>query len=301
MKEERTPRQTAPPDVLRRSDRIEIPIPVEAIGADLTRGQTFCQKGETLAVSRHGAAIVLNYALATNQGLTIRCLNTNEEAEARVVGLISGPRKDLVYGVAFVNPASNPWGIEFPTLTGSDDGLARILLACRLCSAQQVAHLNEIEIQVFDANHTIQQFCKACSITTSWNRPGDKRALDLGPPKQSSTDGSNAGKNRRKHGRVRVNIQACIRQPGFPDETVACDDISRGGISCRASRPYPKGSRIEVAISYSAVGGNIFVPARIVHVQKSGHFFKVGVAYGGISGQPSEGYKGYSGTRTYCE
>ena len=155
-------------------------------------------------------------ALENQQGMIhVLIVGTVEEAEARVVGLISGPRKDLVYGVAFVNPASNPWGIEFPTLTGSDDGLARILLACRLCSAQQVAHLNEIEIQVFDANHTIQQFCKACSITTSWSRPGDKRTLDLGPPKQSSTDGSTAEKNRRKHGRVRVNIQACIRPVSY--------------------------------------------------------------------------------------
>jgi len=301
MKAELTPKQTTSSDILRRSDRVEISIPIEAIGMDLTRGQGFCRKAETLAVSRHGAAIILNYALGTNQELTIRCLTTNEEAEATVVGLISSPGKDLVYGIAFVNPAANPWGIEFPTLTGSDDGLARILLACRLCSAQKIVHLNEIEIQAFEANQTIRQFCNACSETTSWKRLTNKADREPDLPKQTagreSVSKPKDPVNRRKHGRVRSNVSACIRQAGFLDEIVACENISRGGISCRTSKPYQKGTRIEVAIPYSAGSGNIFVPARIVHVQKSGTFFRLGVEYARISGTQKRAER-YSGART---
>ncbi len=294
-------KQTTASNTPRRSDRIEISIPIEVRGTDLTRGREFCQKAETLAVSRHGAAIILNYALATHQELTIRCLTTNEEAEARVIGLLSSSRKDLVYGVAFVDPASNPWGIEFPTLTGSEDGLVRILLACRLCSTEKVIHLEEIEIEVFEANQAIQQFCGTCGATTSWKRVLNKLIREQEPAKQ--TDQKSAAKpadavNRRKHGRVKSNVPACIRQPECPDEIVTCKDISRGGISCQTSRPYQKGARIEVAVPYSAGAGNIFVPARIVHVEKSGKFFTLGVAYAVVSG-PQQKPEGYSGARTY--
>ena len=58
---------------IRRSDRVPISIPIEAIGLDLVRGRPFCEKGKTILVSRHGAAIALSYALATDQELTIRC------------------------------------------------------------------------------------------------------------------------------------------------------------------------------------------------------------------------------------
>jgi hypothetical protein len=130
-------------DGARLTDRVQISIPVEAIGTDLNTGYSFCERGCTSVVSRDGAAIVLNYALAIDQELTIRCLETNKEAEARIVGLISGPRNDLVYGVVFLNAEANPWGIEFPTLTG-DEGFGRILLECRLCQAYRVVQLNEI-------------------------------------------------------------------------------------------------------------------------------------------------------------
>ena len=153
--------QKAPSDLIRRSDRVQISIAVEAVGTDLHRGRPFCQRGQTVVVSRHGAAIALNYALVTDQELTIRCLNTGKEAEARVIGLIFSPGNGLVYGMAFLNDAANPWCIDFPALTSADEELGRILLECRMCRAYRVAHLDEIEMQVFETNQGIQQFCKA--------------------------------------------------------------------------------------------------------------------------------------------
>ena len=128
------------------------------------------KKGKTTTVSRHGAAIVLNYALATDQELAIRCLGNNREAAVRVVGLIAGEGKELIYGVAFLNPESNPWEIEFPTLIGAADTVGRTLLQCSSCQANEVVHLNEIEIEVIEANRRIQRFCKGCAATTSWKQ-----------------------------------------------------------------------------------------------------------------------------------
>lgn len=272
----------------RRTDRIHISIPVEAIGTDFHRGRPFCQKGRTLIVSRHGAAVVLNFALATDQELTIRCLNTRKEAEARVVGLISGPGNDLVYGLAFLNAEANPWDIEFPSLMG-DEGFGRILLQCRVCQAYRVVHLNEIEIQVFEANESIQQFCKSCSTTTSWKRAANEARREPLQPDDKQTQESMIRRfsaiNKRKENRVRTSVAACIREPGFPEEIVTCENISRGGLRFRASKLYGKGTVIEVAVPYSAGNGNIFVSARIVYVQDCGSSFRLGAVYLGASGK----------------
>jgi hypothetical protein len=284
-------------DGVRRSDRVQISIPIEAIGTDYQRGWPFCKKGQTLAVSQHGAAIVLNYALATDQELTIRCVDTSKEAVARVVGLISSRGKDLVYGITFLNAAANPWSIEFPTLTETDAGLGRILLGCCLCQTHKVSHLNAIELQVFETNQSIQQFCKFCSATTSWKRVvkeaqreaqlprGIQTQIPVSPPRLAT--------NRRKHGRIGADVPACIRQPGYAEEVVTCENLSRGGLRLRTSKPYQEGARIEVALPYSAGSGNIFVPATVIHLQDCGSFFRLGIAYAKASGkQQASAYSG---------
>jgi PilZ domain len=283
-------------DGTRSADRVQIAIPIEAIGTDLNRGRPFCHKGRTSVVSPHGAAIVLNYALATDQEFTIRCLNTNKEAEARVVGLISGPGNDLVYAVAFLSPEANPWGIEFPALTGSDD-FGRVLLQCRVCQGYRVVQLNEIEIEVLEANQSIQQFCKSCSAGTSWKRAESEALQEPAAVQGIQTEKPVARPaqevNKRKYDRIRTSVPACIRQPGIPEEIVICENVSRGGLRFRSSKPYGKGTQIEVAVPYSAGDGNIFVPARIVHVQDCGSFFRLGAAYLGVSGKQQQA-PGYS-------
>lgn len=257
------------------------------IGTDPNRGRPFCERGNTSIVSRHGAVIIVNSSLATDQELTIRCLSNNKEAEVRVVGPIAGPDNERFYGVEFLDPAVNLWGIEFPSLTGAEDALARILLRCSLCQATEVAHLDEIEIQVFDETQSIQRFCKHCSATTAW-KPGPQDAdepisqSDKGTPEPSAAPPTPV-QNKRKYNRIKTTMSACIRQPGFPEEIVICENLSRGGLRFRSPSRYLPGSRIEVAVPYSAGSGNIFVPARIVYVQEFGNLFAIGAAYVGAS------------------
>ena len=284
-------------DGLRRSDRVQLSIPIEAIGTDYHRGQPFCKKGRTLAVSQHGASIILNYALATDQEFTIRRVDTGKEAAVRVIGLISDAEKELVYGVAFLNAAVNLWEIEFPTSVETEEGIGRVLLACRLCQACKVVHLNEIELQVFETNQSIQQFCKSCSATTSWKRAANESTgephLTRGIQTQESGSPLRKSVDKRKHGRIRSNSAACIRQHGFAEEVVTCENLSRGGLRLRTSKRYQEGTRIEVALPYSPENGNIFVPARVVHVQDCGAFFRLGIAFTGTPGkQQGSAYSG---------
>jgi hypothetical protein len=288
----------------RRSDRIDLSLPIEAIGTDLNRGRPFCEKGKTTLISRYGAAIALQYALATDQELTIRCLGSKREAEVRVVGLIAGEGQgnQLIYGVAFLDPALNPWNVEFPSLTDADEILARALLQCHLCQVREVVHLNEIEIQVFEANRRIHRFCKACSATTAW-----KATAGEAPNNQVSSQDKPAPepriqpakKEKRKHHRVKTNVSACIRRSGLPDDIVACENVSRGGLRFRSSRHYSRGSQIQVAVPYSPGSGNIFVPSHIVHVQECEGFFRIGASYSGASSR--EKRPTYSGSITVAD
>ena len=74
--------------------------------------------------------------------------------------------------------------------------------------------------------------------------------------------------NRRKHGRTRVTLKACVRRPGFPDDVVACEDISRGGLRFKSAREYFEKMLIDVAVPYSPGDQALFVPAQIAYVQE---------------------------------
>jgi hypothetical protein len=119
--------------------------------------------------------------------------------------------------------------------------------------------------------------------------PGDRAEV----AKAEAPDAANSGagvaskekekdrENRRKHVRTRVNFKACVRRPGLPDEVVACEDMSRGGLRFKTSRQYFEKSLIEVAVPYSPGDQAIFVPAQIAYVQElpEQKMYRCGVTY----------------------
>ena len=162
----------------RRSERVQIEFPIRVLGTDAQSGD-FSEPGRTSLISRHGAVIILGRNLASAHGLTIRCPGNKEDAAIRIVGLLGGQGNELVYGVAFSSPEVNPWGIRFPSLEGSDESLARTLLQCTQCQSREIAHLNEIELQLFEANRSIQRACPSCSATTPWMQGSNQALSDL--------------------------------------------------------------------------------------------------------------------------
>ncbi|HWF38294.1 MAG TPA: PilZ domain-containing protein, partial [Candidatus Acidoferrales bacterium] len=247
----------------RRSDRIDVAMPIQVIGMELSTGQTFCKETETRVISRHGASIVLNAALPIDDEITIRCLATNEEAKCRVVGLIKNPGAELIYGIAFLEPNVNPWGIDFPELRGPDNGLARVLLSCASCQTQEVVYLNEIEMQIFETNRALERFCRRCSRITSWKFDSMNPSATIQPAEQSAPKPADPPAqqtiNRRKHGRIRTSTLGCVRS-GVEEEMVTCEDVSRGGVSFRTLKIYQKHGLVHIAVPCSKGAGNIFVP-----------------------------------------
>ncbi|MFB3924110.1 MAG: PilZ domain-containing protein [Terriglobia bacterium] len=271
----------------RQTDRISLAIPIRVSGKSAT-GETFDVDSRTIVLSRDGASIILKQPLAPEQKVTIRHIPAKRESLFRVVGTIGGQSEGSVYGVAQVDPNPDFWGIAFPPMADSKRVVGRLLMECSVCQSRDVVYMNEIEVQVFQANQSLSRPCGTCAQSSVWRgvpsglpdqqtaKPGaDSAAPDGGVAPQPATIG------RRRNTRVNTRLMACIRQAGFGDEVVMTENVSRGGLCFRSSKGYHTGTPIEVSVPYSPGGANIFIPARIAHVLKKAddEFSRVGVAY----------------------
>ena len=272
----------------RRSDRIYLRLPIQVTGTDCNNF-AFADRTETLVLSAHGALILLKRALVPEQELTLRFPATQREAGVRVVGQIGEMDEGICYGVEFLDPGINLWEIEFPPLAKSEEAVARVLLECERCHLREVVYLNELEVEVFQANRRISRTCKRCSETSHWWEPvalgasekeeiadqleAEAAAPPPGPPPRTQ--------NERRYGRVDLGMSACIRHPQFGDEVVIPENLSRGGLCIKSRKLYPDGGIIEVAVPYSEAGANIFAPAKVVRRMRTDEqgFHVYGVEY----------------------
>jgi PilZ domain len=292
-----------PPEGVRRSSRIPREIGILLVGSDM-EGKMFSEQTKTVLLSRHGAGIVSQYALSAEQELILRRLDTNKEAEVRVVGNLGAHSKSYTYGVAFLNPETDLWEIQFPSMTDSEKEASRVLLQCSGCKAREMVQQSDLEADVYLVNEGIVRTCKSCGSSTFWRRPIDDSGdeplpLEAAPavaeekeePVEASTsalpEAEPAAKpaarfeNRRKHVRTKVSFQACVRSFTFGDDIVSCEDISRGGLRFKSRKEYVANTEIEVAAPYSPGAHAIFVRAQVVYVVelKQERRFRCGVCY----------------------
>ena len=120
---------------MRRSSRIPKEIPILLVGSDM-EGKMFSEQARTVLLSRHGAGIVSEYKLSPEQELILRSLETNKEAEVRVVGQLGSEGEKYTYGVAFLNQNIDFWGIEFPPVSYSEKIANSVTLQCASCKAR---------------------------------------------------------------------------------------------------------------------------------------------------------------------
>jgi len=255
----------------RRSDRIAIDLPLKVIGAD-AEGRQFIAQACTISISRYGATIAIRQKLIPEQELLLLKMDTKEEAEVRVVGHIRQLSEGGdAYGVALLNPEKDLWHVEFPALMRPEEALASVVLECGRCHCQRVAHLSDVELEVFGAGQGLMLDCKVCANSTIWRQPSGEppselrgQHVEIRPQSKQSKPPRHPSQNERRHVRAQVNLPACIRHSDL-EEVVTCEDASRGGIRLRGRKRYVEGVVAEIAMPYSATAGNIFVPARIVY------------------------------------
>lgn len=265
----------------------------------------FSEQTKTVLLSRHGAGIVSQYALYAEQELILRRLDTNKEAEIRVVGQLGSDGGMYTYGVAFLNPEMDLWGIKFPGMSESEKVASRVQLQCSSCRTREMVEQSDLESDVYLVNEGIVRSCKKCGSSTFWKRATDDASDELVPVGTISSlefevkeepvatlpaaapDPMSAAKsptrieNRRKHVRTKANFKACVRSYTFGDDIVTCEDISRGGLRFKSRKAYVAKTDIEVAAPYSPGTQSIFVRAQIVHVVelKQERRYRCGVCY----------------------
>jgi len=283
---------------MRRSSRIPKEIRILLVGSDM-EGKMFSEQAKTVLLSRHGAGIVSEYKLSPEQELIIRSLETNKEAEVRVVGQLGSQGESYTYGVAFLNQNIDFWGIEFPPVSQSEKVANCVSLQCASCKARETVVQSDLESDVYLVNEGIVRYCKACGNSTLWKRADDIAGGEaasgeieqeqyvpesLAPESIDSPSDltpSLRGANRRKDVRTRVNFKGCVRSFAFGDDIVTCEDMSRGGLRFKSRKSYSLKAEIEIAAPYSPGSLNIFVRGKIVHVQEVAgeKSFRYGVAY----------------------
>jgi hypothetical protein len=186
-----------------------------------------------------------------------------------------------------LNPDLDIWGIGFPPTSDDKRVVGRLLMECTKCGYQEISYMNELEVQVFQANQELTRPCEKCRKATLW-RGARSEAVGAAPTPaaavaaaESAAGPQPATVGRRRNTRINTRLLACVRQAGFSDEVVMTENMSRGGLCFRSSKAYVSGSPIEVAVPFAAGGANIFIPARVCHVMRkeTDQIFRVGVAY----------------------
>lgn len=294
------------PEGMRRSARIPKELAILLTGSDMD-GRVFSERTKTVVLSRYGAGIISEYKLSPEQELIIRCTESNKEAEVRVVGQIGAQPKSYTYGVAFVDPHANFWGIEFPPQSELDQQASSIWLECSNCKRHEKVVHRDLEADVYAINDGLVRYCKKCGSSTVWKHvTGDfqeesepsvlasKTVAPAAPagtavelmeqpePAAARAKPATAVENRRKHRRTKVNFTACVRRAGSDEkDVVSCEDMSRGGLRFKSKKEYYEQTMIEVAVPYSPGSQSIFVPGKIVYVQAlpEQKLFRCGVAY----------------------
>ncbi len=262
---------------MRRSDRVWVELPIQILGSDAT-GRDFFEAGQTTVVSRNGAKIRVDRKLAPEQELTIKCLDTGREAVVRVAGQIESGPQGYTYGVSFVDPEANLWGIEFPPPVDSEDVVGRIVMECLACHTREVAYLDDFELEVLEANQSLSRHCKRCSDASVWKKSFGEVAAE---PEPSRPAPPAEHRVKRRELRRPLQVSACVRSREFGDDIVMTRDISRGGLCFESTKRYAEGWKIEVAVPYSTGGGNIFIAGRIAYAKESpsAEVVVYGVAY----------------------
>jgi hypothetical protein len=257
----------------RRSDRISVEFRIQIAGIDAA-GQGFLDEGRTTVVERHGGKILFARKLAPEQEIDVRCVESGKEVLCRVVGQIGEGAEGFFYGISSLDPNVNLWAMEFPASAGPRESAGRVVLDCPGCHARALTYLDELELEVLEANRTLSRHCKRCGDTTLWRKSFSEAPLPaLAEPQKKPRDR-----------RPPLRVTACVRSRQFGEDIVVSRNVSRGGFCFESARRHDKGEEVETAIPYSPAGGNIFVRGMIAHTQHLPHhaeatLYVYGLAY----------------------
>jgi hypothetical protein len=101
------------PRVRRRSQRVLMQVGIQVSGDD-AQGKQFREETETLAISAHGALILLHARITSGSILKLQNSRTRDEQDCHVVflGPVRGEKAEI--GLEFSAPRPQFWRVHFP-------------------------------------------------------------------------------------------------------------------------------------------------------------------------------------------
>jgi hypothetical protein len=252
---------------------------IEIFGSELN-GLQIIERTKILSIHREGAVFPLAHKLAPESELIVRNPATNEEALARVLDLIYDDVCVHVYGVAFIDPAANPWHLEFPDRQPP----VPVNLACSRCQTVEAVSLGEIEEKILESRKVLTRPCKCVRTSTIWKKT-DRLPAPQGTAtrEEARPPAARSNEDRRQYKRTAMKAAACVRI-AKREIIVQCEDVSRGGFRFKSSESFPVGTKFEAAVPYAKGSMNIFVQCQVAyHCELSANSFRHGVAYLGAN------------------
>src|SRR5712692_3550483 len=138
---------------------------------------------------------------------------------------------------------------------------------CRVnySNAKLVRHANSFTWTGFNPRYLTRTAAFPCTVSNARYGPfGSWRSTRIRSNRMSVLLGPTCRPTRKRF-RVRLKkFKACIRRPGFLEDVVRVEDVTRDGFRFVSHKLYEKGSTIQVAIPFMPDSPNIFVPAQII-------------------------------------
>lgn len=154
---------------MRRSGRLFKSVPILLIGSD-AEGRVFSEETHTVVLSLHGAGIISNHKLLAEQEIILRSVETNREAEIRVVGEIGSEDGHHTYGVAFLDDDLDFWEMDFPPPPSPAERPLELVLACGSCGETVTLLNGDYEFDVCAIHGGLVRYCTECGFATVWKR-----------------------------------------------------------------------------------------------------------------------------------
>jgi len=155
---------------MRRSGRLFKSVPILLIGSDAD-GRMFSEETHTVVLSLHGAGIVSNHKLLAEQEMILRSVESNREAEIRVVGEIGSEDGRFTYGVGFLDDDLDFWEMDFPAPPPPAERPLELVLACGSCGETVTLLNGDYEFDVCAIHGGLVRYCTDCGYATVWRRP----------------------------------------------------------------------------------------------------------------------------------
>jgi hypothetical protein len=253
-------------------------------------GKPFEVPVHTISLNRHGARIYSSRPLSLGQ--VVRLVNPfrDREAKFRVVGPVSPPLEHGgEWGVEYINPDENIWGISFPKPIESEEGEAKALLECHVCHDVAMTRLSLVEVEVLETSGILSKPCKRCDTNTPWGHPEEQLAMGAPPDEnamlRNAQTAATPRRERRQHRRVPLQLPVRIRDYHGGVEVTTTEDVSKGGFCYISEKNYYVGEGVVTVCPYSVTSQNIEMNSVIVrsHLIPASTRKIYGVRYRGVT------------------